>query len=226
MNKNKIIATVAVLMIGGALAWYVFLSGSFEPNSASSGNDNGPVAIVNGQEISRTDFNDLSEQNASQQGFDLSSLDAEMRKQFETEIVNALISQTLLEQAANNSGVTAASADVDTQMDIIKSQFETEEEFEIALLAEGITVEELRTLISQDLAIQAYLQKELNLSVISATEEEIEEVYGQAAAVQEVPPFEEVRDQVKILVIQQKQQELRDEFVAKLRTQAEIKIFI
>ena len=220
------LAIGAVLALSGALAWYVFLSGNFNPSTAKTNNNDGPVAIVNGQEISRADFDNLLAQNAAQQGLDPESLDAETQKQFKTSTVNALISQALLEQAASESHVAVADADIDEQIEIIKSQFGSEEEFETALLAEGITMEELRTLIEQDLAVAAYLEQELELSSVSVTAQEIEEVYGQAVAVQEVPPLEEVRDQVEMLVTQQKQQGLRDELVAKLRTQAEVKIFI
>jgi len=198
-----------------------------EPISNESVNTENAVAMVNGEEISRTQFEALKSQVIAQQGFDIASLDAEAESQLETQIVDELISQTLLRQAVDASGVVATQDDVDAQLEATVTQLGGEGAFNEALFAEGISEKEFRTQISAELAIQVYLEQELNPSSITVTDEEVEAAYAQVSAQNEnVPSLEDVRPQIEQSVIQQKQQLLLAQLIDRLRTDADIEILL
>ncbi len=218
---QKILLAIIGLAIIAFGVWYFF----FFDKEAVDTED--AVAIVNGEEISRAEFESFQSQITVQQGVDMESLDAETKSQFKTQIMDELIAQTLLEQKVNESKITVEQEKVDAQIDAIINQFDGEEAFQEALVAEGISEEELRSQKARELATQKYLEEKLNFSSISATDQEIQELYDQEAAQNEtIPALEQVRDQVENLVIQQKQQALFIEFIQQLRAEADIEILI
>jgi len=87
-----------------------------------------------------------------------------------------------------------------------------------------------RPKVKLDLATQTYLNQELNLEALTASEAEVAAAYEQmtvgATSEEEVPALAEVSDQVEAFVIQQKQQELVLGLIERLRQTAEIEILI
>lgn len=222
--KNILIGVVVVLLLGLG-AWYLIDMQTGSGTGAASGNE--PVAIVNGEEISRADFNTLQTQIAMQQGVDPSTLDAQMQAQLQTQAADVIVSQALLRQAAARAGITATEEAVNTQLETIKTQFGSEAAYEEAIATEGITEEELRAQIQTDLATRAYLEQELDLSSVTATDAEIQRLYEEAVAgAEDAPPLTEVHEQVEAMVIQQKQQQLVAGLLADLRAEADIEMLI
>lgn len=229
MNTQKTILLIIGALVIGAGAWYLISSGP--PTASDPSNSAGAVAIVNGEEISRTQLEVLKSQIALQQGADLSSLDEEAQSQLDRQIVDELVSQALLRQAVSASGVVVSQAEVDAQIDATITQLGGEEAFREALATEGISEEELREQLSADLTRQAYLEQELNLSSVTAIEEEVEAAYAQAVAQaspqeEDIPPLADVQAQVEQSVIQQKQQSLLAQFIDQLRAEADIEILL
>lgn len=227
--KNALIGLAAVVILGAG-AWYVASQQGFsigDRTVAENNADQGSVvARVNGEEISRDDVTKFQEQFASSQGIDLASLDAEIRAQFESQAVEALVSQELLKQAVARSGVTVSNEQVDAELQTVRSQFPDEATYESTLASEGMTEAQLREQIHTGLAAQEYLEQELNLSAITVTDEEVSALYENLAAGGEAPSLEEVRPQVEAMLLQQKQQEKIVAHIAELRSQADVQIFI
>ena len=232
-NKNifTTLGIVAILIIG---AFVLFSSGEQEPSLSNettepgtSGEGGDTVAVVNGEEILRSDFEALHSQVAMQQGLDPTAVDERGQSQLESQVLESLIAQTLLKQAAVQSGITVSATDIDMQMEIVKGQFESDEAYQQALAVESLTESELRDQISEELATAPYLEQELNLSAVAATESEVTQTYEQVASgTSEIAPLADVYTQVEELVIQQKQQELIAQLVEKLRVNAEIEVLI
>jgi parvulin-like peptidyl-prolyl isomerase len=217
MQKTVLIVVGVVVVIVGA--WYFISSGTPAHDGA--------VATVNGEEISRGDFDDLKSQTLAQQGVDGASLDEEAQSQLDTQLIDRLVTRELLRQAIRVSGVVASQEDIDAEIRAVTAQFGGDEAFGKILATEGLSEEEFRIQVSMDLAIQAYLEQELNLSAVVATDEEIEKAYAEAVAQDEnVPPLEDVRIQVEQLVIQQKQESLFDIRIADLRAEADIEVLL
>ncbi|OHA57713.1 MAG: hypothetical protein A2114_02435 [Candidatus Vogelbacteria bacterium GWA1_51_14] len=224
--KNTIIAVVAIIVLGAG-AWYLISSGNLLPSGDKADDLSGPVAVVNGEEIAGADFVAIREQIASGQGAEFSALDIEAQAAVEEQALDTLISQVLLRQAVVAANVTVPAEEVEAQIEAIKSQFGGDE---AALAAQGLVVSELTEQIKLDLATQTYLNQELNLEALTASEAEVAAAYEQmtvgATSEEEVPALAEVSDQVEAFVIQQKQQELVLGLIERLRQTAEIEILI
>lgn len=228
-TKNIVIGLIAAAVLGAG-AWFIFFSDGtqFAFNKEENGAEEaeGAVALVNGEEVSRAEYDALAAQVAAEQGFDPATLDAQTQAQFESQVVDTLVSRVLLRQAIEGSGLTASAEEVNAQVEVIKGQFESEAVYLEALSAEGLTEEALRSQIGAELVMQAYLEQALNLSSVSATSAEITAAYEEIAAGENVPPLADVREEVEGVVIQQKRQVLVAELIQELRAEADIQILI
>ena len=218
---KKTLIGIIVLAIVAAGGWYLYTKMPATPTVSGD-----VVATVNGEEISREEFETLEAKVIAGQGVDASILPAEVRTQLQTEIINALITQKLLSQAVEDAGITASSTLVDAQLNLVKSQFPDQAAYQQILDTEGLTEAEFKEQISQEIATQEYLQQKLNLSAVTATDAEVQAEYNKvASSTQEtVPPLAEVRTQVAASVIQQKQQQLVLAHVEALKADADIEI--
>lgn len=226
MNKTIGAVVVAVVAVVVVVAGWYFLFGP-AANKSTVTDANGIVATVNGTPITRSQLTASESQIAAQQGMVATSTVAQ--SQLQSDALNSLIGQMLLEQVAQQAGITASSTEVDAQLASAKAQFSTQSDYEQALVAEGMTENDLRMAITKNLVINAYLEQQLNLSTATATPAEIQAAYKQVSSQQTstpIPPLSEVRDQVAKMVVQQKQQTSINAYVAQLRSTANIQILI
>lgn len=231
--KNIIILVFVLLLIGVGI-WSFVSREEFDPNeipnqdNASLSEIGEIVAIVNDEEITRSEFEELQSQMAAQQGVDVASLDVQTQTQIRSQVVDNLISQKLLQQKIEESEISVSEENITAQVDLIKQGFETDEQFQEALSGQGLTEDQLRENVASEIAVQNYLEQELNLSSLTVTEEEVAAAYEEISQSEqeEIPSLEEVYSQVENMVVQQRQQELINEFIAELRSDAEIEILI
>jgi len=213
---------VAALAAGG---WYMFSSGNTDNTEDPPSSD--AVAIVDGEEITRDQLEAIQPQVAASQGVDIATLTEEELTNLQTQTIDVLVGQALLRQAIEKSGVSAPQADVDAQISATKEQLGGQEAFDAELTAQGVTEEDLREQISEQLSTILYLNQTLELESLSVSDEEIQTAYDQAvAAGEEVPPLEEVRSQIEGALFQQKQQISINQHIQKLRSEAEVEILI
>jgi hypothetical protein len=236
-KKNIFIIVALVVLIGGFLLFYSFgEESSNNPTNQNTTFESGDVvATVNGEEIIGSDFELIYSQISTQQGVDPATLDEQTQNQFSSQVIETLVTQVLLKQAAEKSDIVVSEESIDLQVESAKGQFESDEAFQQALSTENLTEESLRNQIWESIIINSYLQQELNLSTVTATESEVAQVYEQAivsseaeaeAEVEVAAPLSDVYAQLEAMVIQQKQQELISQFTEKLRVDAEIEILI
>ena len=218
--KNTVISIIIVVLIGLG-AWAIFFRGDSTNKEAS-----GVVAVVNGEEITQSAYDALEAQLSQTQEFNPITSDEEKQTQLKDQIINSLLSQALLRQDIADSGITVTDADISAQIETIKGQFENETAYQEALKTQGTTEEGLRTQVGSELVTQSYFEQKLKFSSLIVTDEEIKTAYDQAITEEEVPPLEEVRDQVKQFVLQQKQQALINAHVEELKKTADIEILI
>lgn len=186
------------------------------------------VAIVNDQKILGSDYNSALayiQGQMQQMGQDPTSKDA--AEQVKKQTIDNLVGQTLLLQEADS--YTASEADINKQLDEMKNQFKTEEEFEAALKQSGMDMKTLETQIAEEIKLNQYIEKEVPVGEI--TDEEIQEMYNQFAEQgkstgQEVPKLEDVKPQITQSLQQQKQQEKLAQHVEELKKNAKIDIKI
>lgn len=225
MNK-ALMTVVAVVIVAAAGGWYFWSHpmNYFGGTPAASTNASDPVATVNGTPITRGQLTTAETQIAAQNP---NATSTAAQVQIQSSALDSLIGRELLLQAAAKAGVTASSTQVEAQLAAAKAQFPTQDAYQQALTAQGLTEDALRAQISGDLTLQAFLGAQLNLSSATTTEAEIRAAYAQASSTQaNMPPLAQVHDQIAQYLVQQKQQAAVAAYVQQLRATADIKILI
>lgn len=204
-----IVIALILLAAAGAGAWYY----------KNNGLGGGPVAIVNGEEISRQKFNEQKELITTQAG-DASLVPTDQ------ELVDQMINEKLLLQDIERRGINVSDK-IDAELQNVKSQFPSEEEYNNALSQNNVTEEQVRESVEYQLLFTEYVTKIQEEKGITVTEAEIKSFYDESVAGQEeAPALEEVREQIESQIAQQKVQVVFEEVVQQLRDQADIQVLI
>ncbi|TDL32550.1 hypothetical protein E2R51_07645 [Jeotgalibacillus sp. S-D1] len=188
------------------------------------------VAVVNDQEILGEDYNAALGQvqgQMQQAGQDPTSKEA--AEQVKTQTLDTLVNQTLILQKAEEAELTASEEEIDEEYNAFQEQFGGEEAMNEMLEAEGMKPEALREQIAESIKFEKYINETVPTEEV--TEKEIQEYYDQAAAQskesgQEMPPLEEVSENIKTGLEQQKQQEKLAQHVEELKADASIDLKI
>ena len=126
------------------------------------------VATVNGQAISKADLQAQFDAVKAQYPQMMQGADSKARAdQFKKQLLDSMIDQLLVAQAAKDMGVTVGDADVAKQFDQIRKQFPTPTAYQDALKKFGTTEAKLKEQIRQQLltqAVTAKLAKQQNVS--------------------------------------------------------------
>lgn len=226
----SIFKKAGVFISGLALLTTLVACGNDE--NASKGNENKNseiVAKVNGTEITRNQFDETLEQLYNSQGIDVGSLDESQQQQLQASVVDQLVNNELLLQSAENENITATDEEINTQIQSIKEQLGSDEEYQNALLANNLTEEKLKEDLSKEVAIQKYIKT--NIGEVTVSEDEIQDFYDQyseqhSADEEEVPELEQIKPQIEQTLIQDKQNQEVEKLLEKLRAENEIEVFI
>ncbi|NCN52989.1 hypothetical protein GW950_00820 [Candidatus Wolfebacteria bacterium] len=226
MQQKKLFIAIVGILVVAIGVWFLF-SNKEAPSQNGAPELSDTIARVNGENITRTELENSEAQIAAQQGIDTASLDATAREQLQAQALDGLIANILIQQAVVNSGIIATEVAVDEQIALIKGQFSNDTQFQEALVEQRLSEADIRKQVRGEVATQIYLEQTLNLSSITATDEEVNTLYKQEAAVtKDIPPLEDVRAQIESFIIQQKQLELLSAHVQELSINADIEIFI
>ncbi len=126
------------------------------------------VATVNGEGIPLSELQSQFQRVKNSYPQLLAGPDAKASAtEFAKKLLDTLVDQVLVEQAAAKMGVSVSDADVQKQYDQIKSQFKDDAAFQAALVKYGTTPDELKAQIKQQLvlqAVQAKLSKDQTVS--------------------------------------------------------------
>ena len=120
--------------------------------------DSKVVAKVNGKEIKRKDLDFQIQKLAQSQQVSVPKEQTEERKKFEQEELNHMINSALLAQDAEEQEFRPKQEEVDAQYSVLVNQVGGEEKLNQALQNIGITVEQLR----EDMANQIMLEQYFN----------------------------------------------------------------
>jgi hypothetical protein len=226
VSKIKLIIVVIVLLAIGIGAWYVFgkKDTSLYTDTALGGNAASVIAAVNGEEILRTDFDDLIIKQKAVLG---EPQNDEQRQLLQNQVLDIITSQKLLLQKANEAGLSITDDEIDSQISQIRAQFPDEQTFMDELVKQNFTEENLRDSIRRDMIIQNYISSQVDLESVTVSDEEIKAEYDLAVTKQDnLPELEELSEPIKAQLIQQKQQQLVSQFIDKLRNESDIQIFL
>ena len=191
------------------------------------------VATVNGTEITKDDFvqtyQSQYQQMAMQQQAGGQTPDEE---QLKTQVAEQLVNNELLRQGAEDAGIKATDKDIDTTLDEIAKQsgLGSGDEVVSALEQQGISAEQVRQDAASQFAITTFIEQEADIA--EPSDEELKAQYDamveqQSAAggsAEEVPSFEEMKDQLAQQATMQQQNEAATEIAGKLRESGDVTI--
>jgi hypothetical protein len=191
--------------------------------------DDKVVAVVNGQEIKGTEYNDalsVSQMQFTQMGQDPTT--DEMAKQLKDYTLESLVGQTLLLQEIDKKGYEAKEEDINKQLETLKASYKTEEEFEQALKTNNLTLDKLKEQIADTVRYDQYIKNDLKVEEVK--DEDVKEYYdsmvSSAGESADTPKYDDVKETLKANLEQQKTQEKLASKVEELRKSAEIELKI
>ncbi|MFC7320617.1 SurA N-terminal domain-containing protein [Halobacillus campisalis] len=196
-----------------------------EQSSSEENDDSGPVATVNGEELSREDFN--TQYNGAKQQYEQMGMDVEgQQEQIEQSVIEEMIGLELLSQEAEAEGHEVSPDEVDERYEEFSSQFESEEAQQEAYEANDLDEETVREELKRSLVINKYVEE--NTEEVEVTDEEIEEQYEVISEEQgeDAPSLEESRDQIEQQLITSKENEQITKLIDELREEADVEVLI
>ncbi|WP_204497495.1 SurA N-terminal domain-containing protein [Aquibacillus albus] len=190
------------------------------------------VAVVNGEEISKEEFQTVYEGQFQRAAMQSQMSGQEVNQdQLKQQIAESMIGQELLIQEANNSGFEASQEDIDETLNGLVEQngLESKDEFMAALEEQGMDEAEVMSQLEIQVKLDQLIASESG--DIEPTEEELEEAYEQVKAQQEqmggdseVPSFEEVKPNLKQQLKSQKEAQVIQTLVEELRQNADVTV--
>lgn len=199
------------------------------------------VAEVNDEEISKEDFVAFYEPQFQQQAMAAQQGGQETdQAELKTQVAEQLVDNRLLVQAAEDAGIEATDEDIDAVLEEVAQQngMGSADEVITALEEQGQAEDDIRTDAATQHLLDTYIAQEADISEPSDEElkKQYEEMKKQAQEQQgaaggggqqaEVPPFEEVRDQIADQAVAEQENEVATQKVQELRESADITLHI
>ncbi len=208
------------------------------------------VAMVNGEPIYEGPFQRMTDRMLivyEQQGLTFEGEEGEeMLQQIQEQTLQQMIQQTVLVQEASNLALEVPDEAVNAELDQIRSQFDTDDAYQEALQQNLFTENELKETLRMEMTIEALLahdtpeikvseeelvagynayeiQYQAQLESIEASGEEISE---EEMAMMALPSFEEIKEDLRAQMIQEREQELQMAMINDLMEKSEIEIMI
>jgi len=192
------------------------------------------VAEINGEEITKEEFETMYEQQFQQAAMQAQLAGQEVdQDELKEQTAEGMVGQELLIQEANDRISDVSEEDVNKAVDEVVEQngMETKEELLQAFEEQGMEEKELMSLIETEVKIDQLIAEESG--DIEPTDQEAEEAYDRMKAEQEemgseeeLPDFDEIKSDLKEQLKQQKEAEAVQTLVEKLRKDADVTIHL
>ncbi|WP_173916371.1 SurA N-terminal domain-containing protein [Halobacillus sp. Marseille-Q1614] len=198
-----------------------------DDNKNTEQKESDPVAVVNGEEIPRKEFEtqlDGAKKQYEQMGMDVKGKEEQLQKS----IIDQMVGLELLKQEAKKEGYEVSEDEVDKRYEEFTSQFESEEAQKKAFEESNLTEEKVKDELQQSLVINKYLKE--NTEEVKVSEDEMKKQYDtmseQQGEDQKMPSYEESKDQIKQQLTTQKENEQVKKLIEKLKKDAEVDVKI
>ncbi|MBH0229491.1 SurA N-terminal domain-containing protein [Halobacillus yeomjeoni] len=190
---------------------------------ASESKAEGPVAVVNGEEIPREDFNTRMErmkEQYSQMGMDMEGKEDQLKKS----IVDQMIGSELLIQSAEDAGIEVTDEELQKKYEEFTKRFENDEQLQKALKDNGTTEEEVKQQLKMQIKVDEYIADNTEIEV---SEKELKQQYeAMKKQKEDVKSFEEMKPLLKQQLQSQKEQQAVGKLVKELREEADVEVKI
>ncbi|PRZ09679.1 peptidyl-prolyl cis-trans isomerase SurA [Isoptericola sp. CG 20/1183] len=196
------------------------------------------VAEVNGEDVERAEFVTAYEGQLQQAAMSQQTTGQEVDQDaLKQQVAEQLVGNRLLTQAATEAGIEATDEDIETTLEGIAAQngLQSADEVVAALGEQGISEDEVREDAAAQFQVNAYIEAEADIE--EPSEDELREQYdtlveqmgsqgGEGASQAEIPPFEDVRDQLAQQAVGEQQAAAVDGIVATLRDEGDVTIHL
>lgn len=170
LNRLFIFVTVAVLLFVNPLWAGGNREREAEPETPEVATED-LVALVNNQGVTREEFDEIVESNIVRyEAQSNESFPQEQRSQLERQVLQGLITRTILEQEIESLGITVAEAELQETLSQFKSQFPTEDAYRTALQQQGFTDQSFERELERQMRIERLITTQVmdNLTVDEA----------------------------------------------------------
>ncbi len=206
-----IVGTLVFLVGGGFL-----LTKFIHQNGTKTKVNNNVLAKVNGEKITSEEVLNV-QKDIGQQGREIS----------EQQALEQVINQKLIDQRVEEEGYTISADEAETKIEEqLAAQDLTKEELKQQIENKGSTYEDQINILKENMAIQNYIDAQIDEDELDVTEEETKEFYenySQQAGAEELPPLEKIESQIVASLKQQKQQQAINILIEELRAESKIK---
>lgn len=196
------------------------------------------VAEVNGEKISKDEFVTMYESQFQQASMQQQQSGQELDQgELKKQVANQLVDNRLLLQAAHDAGIEPTTKDVDATLEQIAKQngLGSADEVVAALEKQGMKEKDVREDAASQFALTSYIEQEADIE--EPSDEELKAQYDQLVQQQsqgggqqsggqqtEVPPFEDVKDQLADQAKSQQQNEAATQMAKDLREKGDVTI--
>ena len=118
-----------------------------------------PVAVVNGEKISKADLEKNFGEALSASGANPATLSSDQKLQGYRQILDGMIMEKLVDKAS--AGIKVDQADIDAQLAKIKSQFPSEQVFQDEMKKAGLTAEKFTANLSKSIRQSKWMQSQV-----------------------------------------------------------------
>lgn len=231
-RRFNIAGIAALLLVTGAVAASQYFGvidlrtmGSGAGLAINATDPDAVVATVNGQEIKNAQVEERLAQIKnvlSAQGADLTQ--PGVLDEYRSRIVDELIDNQLLLQAAEKEGITVTDEEVTAEYNELVTMFGGEEALKEQMSLVGIDDEALRKNLREQKIIEAYVANHSEIETIEVTDEEALAAYNQSVGenTEGAPAFDDVKNMLKEQIAQEKASSLIALVVQDLKTNATI----
>ena len=180
------------------------------------------VATVNGEDITKDEFVPVYESQFQQMAMQQQTTGEQPdQAELKGQVAQQLVDNELLLQGAKDAGIEATDEDIDATLEEVASQngLGSADEVVSALEQQGMSAEEIREDAASQFTLTAYIEQEADIS--EPTEEELSQAGGDTS---QIPPFEEVKEQLAQQTVSQQQNEAATTLAAELREAGDVTI--
>ena len=224
MNKEKVLSIVVLVLVVAAIAGFAMFGSKKKAPVAQTTTPEVVVAKVNDVPITQSQYDQqlaLALNALKAQGVDTNNAD-NMAK-IRTQVLNDLIGNELVAQGVANAGIKPTPSEVEAQYQAVVQSVGGAANLKAQLASSSMSDAQLRDNIAKQLAIQAYLLKNIDMSSATVTAAEIKKFYtDNTKGVKNPPTLKSVTEQIRQQLLASKQQLLVATFVNSLKAKAKI----
>jgi foldase protein PrsA len=172
----------------GQVLIVVALAVSLALSAALSGCGPKPAAVVNGEKIPASQVDaQIAQMKSQHPEIFVGAKGQELEKQFRSRIIDNLVTNILVLQAAKTNGVKVTEAEIDAKLVSMAKGFQTKEKFIAAMASSGSTLQELRDRIRTQLITQKMVDKVI--SKVAPTDAQARDYYRINRETFDAPPL-------------------------------------